>query len=53
MRIILQEKLTSLALFCIEGELTQKLDYTDIIHDFASMKSRKKSGLLYCKYFNS
>ena len=46
MRIILQEKLTSLALFCIEGELTQKLDYTDIIHDFASMKSRKKKWVV-------
>ena len=46
MPIILQEKLTPLALFCIEGELTQKLDYTDIIHDFASMKSRKKKWVV-------
>lgn len=50
---ILQEKLTSLALLCIEGEITRKLDYSDIINDFASMKCRKKSELLHCKYFNA
>lgn len=40
---ICQEKLSSLALLCIEGELTEKLDYSEIIHKFACMKSRKKS----------
>lgn len=39
---LLQSKLSSLALLCIEGDITQKLDYDDIIFRFASVKSRKK-----------
>lgn len=40
---ICQEKLSSLALLCIECDLTEKLDYSELIHEFACTKSRKKS----------
>lgn len=39
---LLQNKLSSLALLCIEGKITEKLDYNDVIRDFAAMKTRKK-----------
>lgn len=39
---LLQEKLSSLALLCIEADITQKLDFNDVINDFANMRVRKK-----------
>ena len=39
---MLQEQLTNLSIMCIESDLLQKLDFEDIIEDFAQQKSRKK-----------
>ncbi|XP_022160822.1 uncharacterized protein LOC111026937 [Myzus persicae] len=39
---MLQERLTNLSIMCIESDLLQKLDFEDIIEDFAQQKSRKK-----------
>lgn len=39
---MLQERLTNLSIMCIESDLLQKLDFEDIIEDFAHQKSRKK-----------
>lgn len=38
-----QDKLSSLALLCINNDLTQKLQYDDIIDIFANAKTRKKN----------
>jgi hypothetical protein len=40
---MLQEQLTNLSIMCIESDLLQKLDFEDIIEDFAQQKSRKKT----------
>ena len=37
-----QQRLTELATICIEKELSEQLDYEEIINDFASKKARKK-----------
>jgi len=37
-----QTRLSSLALLSIESELTNSLDFTEIVNDFAAKKSRKK-----------
>lgn len=39
---MLQERLTNLSIMCIESDILQKLDFEDIIEDFAQQKSRKK-----------
>lgn len=39
---LLQEKLSSLALLHIESEITEKLEFDDVIHDFVNLKMRKK-----------
>ena len=36
-----QLRLTSLTLLSVESELVEKLDFNDIINDFAHQKSRK------------
>ncbi len=36
------DKLSSLALMSIERDITQKLDYEDVINEFVSKKLRKK-----------
>lgn len=38
-----EQKLNSLSLLAIESEQEHKIDFEDIINDFASQKSRKKS----------
>ena len=40
-----QERLSSLALLSIESDLLRKLDFADIINDFARCKARKVSLL--------
>lgn len=40
---MLQERLTNLSIMCIESDLLQKLEFEDIIEDFAQQKSRKKT----------
>jgi hypothetical protein len=37
-----EERLNSLAILNIESDLTKKLDYKDVIEEFAHKKSRKK-----------
>jgi hypothetical protein len=36
-----QERLTNSAILSIENKTTQKIDFEDVIEDFASIKSRK------------
>ena len=38
-----QERLSSLSLLCIEREKLRELDFDDVIHDFAHLKSRKQT----------
>lgn len=39
---MLQERLSNLSIMCIEKDVLQKIDFRDIIEDFAQQKSRKK-----------
>ena len=39
---MLQERLSSLSLLCIECDVMRKLKYHDIVEEFALQKSRKK-----------
>lgn len=39
---MLQERLSNLSIMCIESDILQKIDFKDIIEDFAQQKSRKK-----------
>ena len=38
-----QERLYALAVWTIEGEIVKKIDYDDIIDDFAATKAMKKN----------
>lgn len=40
---MLQERLSNLSIMCIESDILQKIEFEDIIEDFAQQKSRKKS----------
>lgn len=40
--VLVQEKLSSLALLCNEAEITEKLEFEDVIKEFAQRKCRKK-----------
>lgn len=39
---MLQERLSNLSIMCIESDILQKIEFEDIIEDFAQQKSRKK-----------
>lgn len=36
-----QERLFDLAVFSIESEITRKINFKEVINDFATMKARK------------
>ena len=38
-----QKRLSALSLMAIESELVKETDFDELVHDFASIKSRKKS----------
>ena len=40
------EKLNSLMLLCTQNDITMKIDYNDVINDFAMIKAQRKP-LLY------
>jgi len=40
-----QERLVNLAIMSIESDILREIDFTTIITDFATAKSRKVSGL--------
>lgn len=39
---LVDEKMSSLSILNIEGDLLQQIDWSDIIHKFAVLKSRKQ-----------
>ena len=37
-----QDRLNSLAIMSMESDITKQLDYSDVIHEFANAKCRKR-----------
>ncbi|KAF0715460.1 zinc finger MYM-type protein 1-like [Aphis craccivora] len=39
---LIHEKMSNLSILCIESDLVKNMNWEELIHQFATMKSRKK-----------